>query len=45
MEEIEKYNETIFESIKHTDDNDIEFWHARELKKVLEYEEWRYRYY
>lgn len=27
--EIEKYNETIFENIKHFDEN--EYWNAREL--------------
>ena len=34
-------NETIFENIKHIDDNDNEYWLARELQKVLEYTEWR----
>lgn len=35
------YSETIFDSIKHQDDNGNEFWYARELQKVLEYTEWR----
>lgn len=35
------YDETIFESIKHVNDNGQEFWYARELQKVLEYAEWR----
>ena len=39
--DIEKYNETIFENIKHIDDNGNEFWYARELMKVLEYSLWQ----
>jgi len=30
-----------FESIKHIDENDIEYWFARELMVVLEYKQWR----
>ena len=30
-----------FESIKHIDENGIEFWYARELMLVLEYKQWR----
>ncbi len=30
-----------FESIKHIDENGIEFWYARELMTVLEYKQWR----
>ena len=42
MKEIEnKYNNNIFESIKHIDEYDNEFWLARELQKVLEYKDWR----
>ncbi len=41
MNEIEKYNETIFEGIKHTDEFGQEFWYARELQLALEYKEWR----
>ena len=41
MNELEKINETIFESIKHFDDEGYEYWYARELQKVLEYTEWR----
>ena len=41
MNEIEKYTENIFESIKHIDENGMEFWCARELQKVLDYTEWR----
>ena len=29
-----------FESIKHIDENGIEFWYARELMKVLNYSKW-----
>ena len=42
MNEIEKYNEKIFEEIKHIDKNGNEYWQARELQKMLEYKEWRY---
>ena len=28
MNEIEKYNITIFESIKHIDENGLEYWEA-----------------
>ena len=41
MNELEKINETIFESIKHVGDDGNEYWYARELQKVLEYTEWR----
>ena len=30
-----------FEKIKHTNENGIEFWYARELMTVLEYKQWR----
>ena len=40
MNELEKINETIFESIKHVDDDCNEYWYARELQKVLEYKRW-----
>ena len=30
-----------FESIKHIDENGIEYWFARELQKILGYKEWR----
>lgn len=35
------YSESLFESIKHIDDNGNEFWYARELSKVLEYKDFR----
>ena len=41
MKEIEKYEEIIFENIKHIDDNGVEYWEARELQEVLEYAQWR----
>ena len=36
-----RYNENIFESIKHIDEYGNEYWFARELQKVLEYKDWR----
>ena len=36
----ENYNKR-FEEIKHTDENGLEFWYARELQIVLDYKEWR----
>lgn len=42
MNKIEvKYNNSIFEDIKHIDEYGNEFWYARELQKVLEYKDWR----
>ena len=42
MKKIEnKYTNSIFENIKHTDEQGNEFWYARELQKVLEYKDWR----
>ena len=41
MNEISKYNEIIFENIKHIDEYGNEYWYARELSKVLEYKNWR----
>ena len=38
---IEKYNKNIFESIKHIDEYENEYWFARELQKALEYSQWR----
>ena len=35
------YSNQSFEDIKHIDENEIEFWYARELQKVLDYKEWR----
>lgn len=41
MNDIEKYSDQTFESIKHTNEMGQEFWYARELQSVLEYTEWR----
>ena len=42
MREIKEYiTEKEFEDIKHIDENDNEYWFARELMTVLEYKEWR----
>jgi len=38
---IEKYNENTFESIKHINEYGEEFWYARELAKTLEYQDYR----
>ena len=40
MNNIWKNNKS-FEDIKHIDENDVEFWYARELQLVLNYKEWR----
>lgn len=37
----ELISSTMFEDIKHIDENGEEFWYARELQKVLEYKDWR----
>ena len=41
MYELEEYTEKVFEDIKHFDENENEYWNARELMLVLEYKEWR----
>ena len=41
MNNIENYNEEIFEKIKHIDEKENEYWEAREFQKVLNYTEWR----
>lgn len=41
MTDVENYSEIVFEKIKHLDENEIEFWYARDLQVVLEYKEWR----
>ena len=40
MEDLENNNQT-FESIKHIDENGVEFWYARELMNVLQYAKWK----
>ena len=39
--ELKEVNNTIFESIKHFDEEGREYWLARELMIVLEYKQWR----
>ena len=34
-------NYNTFDSIKHVDENGLEYWYARELQLVLNYKEWR----
>ena len=41
MNEIKEYTEKLFEDIKHIDENNNEYWLARELQQVLEYTQWR----
>jgi len=41
MNEIENYEELLFERIKHIDEDGREYWLARELAKVLDYSEYR----
>ena len=40
-EKIKEYSNKSFEDIKHMDENEIEYWYARELQLVLDYKEWR----
>ncbi len=40
-DEQNNYTETLFDSIRHINENGQEFWYARELQKALEYTEWR----
>ena len=41
MSELELYQESMFEKIRHLDEEGREFWYARELAKALKYTEWR----
>ena len=41
MSDIEEFKEKIFDDIKHIDDNENEYWEARELMRLLGYKEWR----
>lgn len=36
----DRIKEKDFESIKHIDENGVEFWYARELMTMLEYSKW-----
>ena len=40
MQELEKYEETTFEDIKHINEEGKEYWEARELMPLLEYSKW-----
>ena len=40
MNNVENYNEQIFENIKHVNEYGQEFWYARELQVALEYQRW-----
>ena len=40
MNNVEKNKES-FENIKHIDENNVEFWYARELMLILQYKQWR----
>ena len=41
MNEIKEYNEVVFESIKHIDEDGNEYWLAREIQNVIEYKKWQ----
>jgi len=41
MSGIAKYSDQTFESIKHINELEQEFWFARELQGILEYAQWR----
>ena len=41
MSDIEEFREKIFDDIKHIDENENEYWEARELMRLLGYKEWR----
>ena len=41
LKKIKNYTNETFESIKHFDESGVEFWFARELQTILEYNKWR----
>lgn len=41
MAEIDKYSERTFEQYKHVNEFGEDFWYARDLQHVLDYEQWR----
>ena len=41
MNEIKEYNKTVFEDIKHIDEDGNEYWLARELQIALDYKKWQ----
>ena len=40
-QEMEQFYKRNFEEIKHTDEDGVEFWYARELMPVLQYTKWQ----
>ncbi|WP_278846200.1 BRO family protein, partial [Porphyromonas gulae] len=42
MNELVNPRRSVFEQIRHVDENGIEYWSAREMAKVLEYSEYRH---
>ena len=42
MSDIEEFKEKIFDDIKHIDENENEYWEARELMPALEYSKWEH---
>ena len=42
MNELINPRKSVFEQIRHVDENGIEYWSAREMVKVLEYSEYRH---
>ena len=41
MNDINEYSDKIFEYVKHSDGNGNEYWYARELMPILQYNLWR----
>ena len=41
LNDIKKYDNRMFEDIKHIDEDGNEYWYARELQNVSEYTQWR----
>lgn len=42
MNELINPRKSVFEQIRHVDENGVEYWSAREMAKVLEYSEYRH---
>ena len=40
LEKTSSYTNENFENIKHIDENGVEYWYARELQQILEYNKW-----
>ena len=41
LNDIKRYDNKMFEDIKHIDEEGNEYWYARELQNVFEYAQWR----